>query len=88
MTGSLLAAQAFVFFAAGFETSSTTISNALYELAQNQSIQDMLREEINEMYNEKKDGEDVTYDNIKKMNYLDKIFKGMYVVLKESRINN
>ncbi|XP_024883867.1 cytochrome P450 6A1-like [Temnothorax curvispinosus] len=73
LTDSLIAAQAFVFFAAGFETSSATISNVLYELALNQKIQDNLREEIDEMY--AKHGRDLTYDNIKKMDYLDKVFK-------------
>jgi len=75
VTDSLIASQAFVFFLAGFETSSTTISHALYELALNQKIQDKLRKEIDEVYT--KHGEDMTYDNIKKMDYLDKVFKGM-----------
>ncbi|XP_011862719.1 PREDICTED: probable cytochrome P450 6a14 [Vollenhovia emeryi] len=73
MTDSLIASQAFVFFLAGFETSSTTISNALYELALNQKIQDKLREEIDEVYT-KFDG-NLVYDTIKKMDYLDKVFK-------------
>ncbi|XP_077276291.1 putative cytochrome P450 6a13 [Temnothorax americanus] len=73
LTDNLIAAQAFVFFAAGFETSSTTISNALYELALNQKVQDNLRQEIDEMY--AKHGENLTYDDIKKMDYLDKVFK-------------
>jgi len=70
-----MASQAYVFFIAGFETSSTTISNALYELALNQKIQEKLREEIDEVY--VKYGEDITYDNIEKLNYLDNVFKGM-----------
>lgn len=74
MTDDLITSQAFVFFIAGFETSSTTMSNALYELALNQKIQNSLREEIDEVY-AKYDG-DFGYDNIKKMSYLDKIFKG------------
>ncbi|XP_011862715.1 PREDICTED: cytochrome P450 6B2-like [Vollenhovia emeryi] len=73
LTDTLLTAQAFVFFLAGFETSSTTISNAMYELALNQKMQDKLREEIDELY--AKCGQDLTYDNIKKMDYLDKIFR-------------
>ncbi|XP_011689080.1 PREDICTED: probable cytochrome P450 6a14 [Wasmannia auropunctata] len=73
LTDSLLASQAFVFFLAGFETSSTTISHALYELALNPKIQDSLREEIDEVY--AKYNGNLGYDNIKKMNYLDKVFK-------------
>ncbi|KAL0124318.1 hypothetical protein PUN28_006273 [Cardiocondyla obscurior] len=73
LTDHLLAAQAFVFFVAGFETSSTTMSNALYELALNQKVQDNLREEIDEAY--VKYNGDLKYENIKKMNYLDKVFK-------------
>ncbi|XP_012060475.1 PREDICTED: cytochrome P450 6A1-like [Atta cephalotes] len=72
-TDSLIASQAFVFFLAGFETSSTTISNVLYELALNPEIQDKLREEIDEVY--AKHGGNLIYDNIKKMNYLDMVFK-------------
>ncbi|XP_025262192.1 probable cytochrome P450 6a13 isoform X2 [Camponotus floridanus] len=73
MTESLIASQAFVFFLAGFETSSTTMSHALYELALNQQIQDKLREEINQEYT--KHDSNLTYENVKEMNYLDKVFK-------------
>lgn len=64
-----------MFFIAGFETSSSTMSNALYELAINQQIQDKLRNEIDQEY--ASNGSNLTYDNIKKMSYLDKVFKGM-----------
>ena len=73
LTDSLIAAQAFVFFIAGFETSSSTIAHALYELAQNQEMQDKLRQEIRDAYN--KDGGTLTYEGIKGMKYLDKVFK-------------
>lgn len=76
LTDSLIAAQAFVFFVAGFETSSSTISHTLYELAQNQEMQDKLRQEIRDAYN--KDGGTLTYEGIKGMKYLDKVFKGVY----------
>lgn len=69
----LLTAQAFVFFAAGFETSSITIANALYELALNQTIQDRVRAEIKEVL-QKTDG-NITYDSIKEMKYLDACFQ-------------
>ncbi|XP_016922170.2 probable cytochrome P450 6a14 [Apis cerana] len=73
LTDGLLAAQAFIFFAAGFETSSTTISNALYELALNHDIQEKLRQEIKE-FEANNDGE-WKYETIQEMKYLDKTFK-------------
>ncbi|XP_011704428.1 PREDICTED: probable cytochrome P450 6a14 isoform X1 [Wasmannia auropunctata] len=72
-TDSLIASQAFLFFSAGFETSSSVMSNLVYELALNQEVQNKLREEINEEYT-KRDG-NLTYDNIKEMDYLNKVFK-------------
>lgn len=69
----LLVAQAFIFFAAGFETSSTTMTNALYELAINQDIQDKLRVELKEA--EEKYKGDLRYENIKELKYLDQVFK-------------
>ncbi|XP_011301575.1 probable cytochrome P450 6a14 [Fopius arisanus] len=71
LTDGLLAAQLFVFFFAGFETSSSTISNCLLELAINHDIQDKLREEIK---NEINNGE-ITYAGIKRMKYLDMVVK-------------
>ncbi|XP_011636073.1 probable cytochrome P450 6a13 [Pogonomyrmex barbatus] len=73
LTDSLIASQAFVFFLAGFETSSTTMSNALYELAVNPKVQVKLRAEIDESY--VKHGGNLTYDNVKQLDYLDKVFK-------------
>ncbi|KAK1122065.1 hypothetical protein K0M31_009908 [Melipona bicolor] len=73
LTDALITAQAFIFFAAGFETSASTMSNALYELALNQDIQDKLREEIKEHY--AKHGGDMKYEHVKGMKYLDKVFK-------------
>ncbi|KAK1122066.1 hypothetical protein K0M31_009909 [Melipona bicolor] len=73
VTDNLLVAQAFGFFNAGFETSSTTMTNILYELALNSDIQDKLRQEINEhfaMHN----GE-FKYENMKEMKYFDKVYK-------------
>ena len=74
MTDTLLAAQANVFFAAGFETSSTTMSHALYELALDTAIQDKLRKEIQEAL-KTLDGK-LTYESVKNMKYLHKVFQG------------
>ncbi|XP_032662743.1 cytochrome P450 6k1-like [Odontomachus brunneus] len=63
-------AQAFVFFVAGFETSSTTATFCLYELAIHQDIQDKVRQEIIQML--KKHG-GLTYDAMNEMTYLHKV---------------
>lgn len=52
------------------------MSHALYELALNPIVQDRLREEIDQEC--AKCSGDLTYENIKKMNYLDKVFKGVF----------
>ncbi|XP_039312609.1 probable cytochrome P450 6a14 [Solenopsis invicta] len=63
-------AQGFVFFAAGFETSSSAATFVLYELAQHQDIQDKIQNEIDEILS--KHG-DLTYDAINDMTYLHKV---------------
>lgn len=68
-----ISAQSFVFFFAGFETSSTTMTFALFELAMNQDLQDRLRAEINSVADTR---ERLTYDQIMKMEYLDKVVCG------------
>lgn len=67
-------AQAYVFFNAGFETSSTTMGFALYELAQNEDIQQRLRDECNAVLAEN-DGE-LTYEVLQKMVYLNQVISG------------
>ncbi|KOX75873.1 Cytochrome P450 6a2, partial [Melipona quadrifasciata] len=64
------AAQAYVFYLAGFETSSTTATFCLYELAQHQDIQNKVREEIQTQI--EKHG-DLTYDAVNDMTYLHKV---------------
>jgi cytochrome P450 family 6 len=69
-----LAAQAFVFFGAGFETSSTTMTFCMYELSLHQDIQERVREEIDVVL-KKYDGK-ITYEAIQEMEYLDKVVAG------------
>ena len=73
-TDSLIVAQTFLFFVAGYETSSTALSFCLLELAINPEIQQCLSIEI-DMTLEKCRGS-VTYDAIQSMSYLDKVVNG------------
>ncbi|XP_076284688.1 cytochrome P450 6a2-like isoform X2 [Lasioglossum baleicum] len=74
LTDTLLTAQAFAFFAAGFETSGTSMTWALYELAQNHDIQDKVHKEIKAYHD--KYGDTFTVESLNEMKYLDKVFKG------------
>ncbi|XP_043063926.1 cytochrome P450 6g1 [Drosophila ficusphila] len=77
-----LVAQAGVFFTAGFETSSSTMAFALYELAKHPELQQRLRQEINEALLE--GGGTLTYEKIQSLEYLamvvDEVLR-MYPVL-------
>lgn len=69
-----VAAQSFVFFLAGFETSSTTMTFALFELAQHQDIQDRVREEIGQVL--AKHDEQMTYDSLSELKYMKQVIDG------------
>ena len=72
--GDLFVAQALTFLLAGYESSSSTLTFALYELALHPEIQQSLRAEIlHEM--SKHDGK-LTYDGIQDVLYLDRIVSG------------
>ncbi|XP_062548256.1 probable cytochrome P450 6d5 [Armigeres subalbatus] len=64
-----VAAQAHVFFVAGFETSSTTMSFCLYELSKNPDTQRKVQAEIDTVL-ARHEGK-LTYDSINEMHYLE-----------------
>lgn len=67
-------AQMWVFFSASFETSSSTITFALYELSKNLECQRKLREEIRTVLAQH-DGK-LTYDAVMEMKYLNGVLDG------------
>ncbi|EDW74918.2 uncharacterized protein Dwil_GK19088 [Drosophila willistoni] len=71
LTFNQILAQAFVFLLAGFETSSSTMGFALYELATNQDVQDKAREEVKQVL--AKHGE-LNYEAIKELKYMQQVF--------------
>ncbi|XP_071631197.1 cytochrome P450 9e2-like [Temnothorax longispinosus] len=66
-----MTAQAFVFFLAGFDTSSLTMCFVTHQLAVNPDIQSKLREEIDDVLRQT-DGKP-TYEAINRMKYLDAV---------------
>lgn len=64
-----MAAQAWIFFIAGFETSSTTLSFCLFELAKNQEIQQRVHKEIDDVL--QRHANQLTYESVGEMKYLE-----------------
>lgn len=67
--GDTLVAQSAIFFIAGLESSSVTMSFALYEVARNPDIQRRVRAEIHKCL--KANG--LTYESINDMKYLTQV---------------
>nr|CAI5823745.1 unnamed protein product [Callosobruchus analis] len=68
-----MVSQAITFFIAGFETTSNAIAFALYELCLRQDCQNRLRKEMTESLSS---DEDITFENIQKMKFLDMVLSG------------
>lgn len=73
-TMDVLAAQCFVWFIGGYETSSITLTFTFFELAQDLDVQKRAQEEIDAVL-EKHDGK-LTYEILQEMTYLDMIVSG------------
>lgn len=74
LTSDEIAAQMFLFFAAGFETTSNAMTFCLYELAINPIIQTKARKIIAEAF--KKYNGQITYEMMADMPYIDQIIEG------------
>lgn len=69
-----IAAQAMIFFFAGFDSVSSVMSFMAYELAVNIVIQNRLRKEIEDTLEECKGI--ITYEALLKMKYMDMVVSG------------
>lgn len=74
MTLNEMAAEAFAFYVGGFETSSSTMTFAFLEMAQNQEIQERAREDVHDAL-ARHNGE-ITYDALQEMTYVQQIIDG------------
>lgn len=72
-TDAELTSQCFLFFVAGFETSSTLLSCVAQELAENQAVQQRLRDEIDEVRHSLGADERVGYERLQRMTYMDMV---------------
>ena len=69
-----MVAQAFLFFLAGFESVSSSMSFLMYELAVNPDVQDRLAQEIRE--HDAKNGGKFDFNSIQNMMYMDMVISG------------
>lgn len=74
MTDDEIISESFLFFFAGFDTSSSTTTFAVWELTHHPEYQDKVRQEINDVL-AKHNGE-LTYDALSEMTYLDMVIRG------------
>lgn len=74
ITDEEIISQAMIFFLGGFETVSTSLCFAIYELAVHQEIQECLRHEVDEVWNKTKGKP--TFEDISNMKYLDMVISG------------
>lgn len=80
-----IAAQAYIFFLAGFDTSSSTMTFTLYELARHLDVQEKARDEINRVL-QKYNG-DLCYDAIMEMKYVNQIIQGFLFLFNPKNCN-
>lgn len=69
-----VAAQAYIFLLGGFETSSTTLSFCLFELAKHPEVQEKAFELVTNVM--KKYNNQITYEGAQELKYLEYILDG------------
>ena len=74
----VIAANAFIIFLGGYETTSSTLAFLFLELAAHQHIQDEVREEIKQVYL-KHDGK-MTSEMLQDLTYMDMVIQGNFLV--------
>jgi len=75
LTFNQIAAQSVIFFLAGYETTSTTLTYCMYELSINQEIQKKARESVEKAI--EAHGNKLTYESVNSdMHYLEQCVKG------------
>lgn len=77
LTYDQIAAHFIVFYVAGFETSSTTMSNVLFELGRHPEIQEKLRNEI--LKTLERHNNELSYEAMMDMKYLDQVITGNFL---------
>lgn len=77
LSDDVVVAQAFIFFVAGFDTSSTVMSFMSMELAANEDVQKKLLEEVDQVF--EKHGQNPSYETILGMKYLDQVLSGWLI---------
>ncbi|PSN29370.1 Cytochrome P450 9e2, partial [Blattella germanica] len=79
-----IVAQAFLFFFAGFDSTSSLLSNACYLLAVHPEKMSKLQDEIDAAMRE--NGGKISYETLHSMKYLDMVISGSRFALMESKI--
>lgn len=74
-----MAAQANLFFTAGFETSSSAMSFCLYEISLNPDVQSKMRKEVDEIL--KKHNGKLNYQALQELNYMEAVINGKAILL-------
>ncbi|CAG9863637.1 unnamed protein product [Phyllotreta striolata] len=65
--------QCFIFYIGGFDNFSTALNFLTFEIAKNQKIQDLLREEINSVMN--KHNNEITYEAMQELHYMNQVIQ-------------